>query len=1512
MAKKITSDTLINPSQSWSGKVHDGYAASSDALPFSGDQVETFIKNQIKGKNGYVVIENGYILCFPDEETYQAFITPDNELYQDEQKCLICPKAQLPTTGGETKSDALAIYGIDATQYYTKGASTITLKFKVRNIVDGETNTDINVLITDANGVSLYNRLRPAADSDGYYTAVIPGSSLKNIENTSDIITLTVTRSGEEREVSRNITIRCVDLSLSLDKDFNLGIINPSSINYVPIFTLPQGVTALKLCIDLYAPSNELFKHFETANLVTNNLASVALDWSNMPMSGVYMAKAYLDMGNGMVQSNVVKSRLMGVLDAQKDGTTLVAIEPIGTATLYENIVPRIYVYNAGQETAHVRISLNNGNKTELSIPTGRIYIDYTATVEDSNNTLRVEVIDSNSNVVAVGEDTFTATGDFNWKTIAGYRYNLVAKSRSNSELPTPAHWGYVNSLTDGKWKGSTQELTKFTNVKFNDYGSGWTTNSLHLVGGGKAAINYPIFYDTTAYSERNNGGGVLAKGRTLRIRFKTNNVVDNSKHLIECWDGKVGFWVTADTIYVKMGEGGEITTDPWNGDQATQNNRHFDANTPIDLAITIQPYYNASFQETGHFATMYVNGQFAGEAKLTNTSLTQSSAMPITLNSEGADLDVYEITAYESCLSSFQILQNFVMGLGSLADMKTEFQKNQCYTGDGTVNFNETFKYCLWLSQRAGDTVDGTLNILVNTYTFPPEETSTDTIAPGQQELELFFFKNGKVDTDRSIKYVGKNNKDLRVRIQGTSTAFEYRKNMRYDVKGTVQVYRWSEEAYKAAGSLNPSDGWVYKEDRTKLNLYIRGNKTTENACKILTTKTNYNESTSTRNLPMAKWSEDAMRYLSQHGYPDILTPPQKADSKIRQCIDGIPAVQFTHNVGSSDYQFSGKIDLITDKKNASVFGFSDGGHDYSAEFRNGNTDICDFRCPDLTKAGKYLDGTFADTKKGYDCFEYRWPDLDTGDVYYGDGYIGKDSALQRLFDFVFNCHPDFIGYKSKNGQLSSTNATLTIKGVSGYPDNKDNRLKKFKEELKYYVNVDSFTFNAFASRVHLWTDQRGKNQFYTHFDGDEVVADFDDDINVKGTKYEVLRLLPYDIDTSERGDNASRLRYDFTRLYGDADVYNDTVSVVTAAKEWLASQDVVEDKDKFINERILNKHSALYELLDATMQETYADMFAQLSKGGLLGEESIRKYAFTNEVDCYNSVIYNADTAYKYMASGTYADQQKAHGSAKEDLLWWAKGRMYFMGGENGAGDFTSSTLDGVMCMDSVLDDWNRANRISNDTITISIKSQYRNYIDASFGTGGSAQRAYAEDPTKYYNVKLNTTGISNEDSGRFHLYGQRYYADIADFSHLYIQSITNWGGCTALRMLKFGDKDERYKNPVLQSIKQKGDTFGAEVVDLRNCTAYADSDFRAFPSMKELYLTGCSALLEMQLPATNNLEKLYAPKNLTKIELNGLDKLTEFDVEGIGNAEAISVKGCPDVVVESVINRLTDYYK
>ena len=179
-------------------------------------------------------------------------------------------------------------------------------------------------------------------------------------------------------------------------------------------------------------------------------------------------------------------------------------------------------------------------------------------------------------------------------------------------------------------------------------------------------------------------------------------------------------------------------------------------------------------------------------------------------------------------------------------------------------------------------------------------------------------------MDASRSIKYVARLAGALRIRVQGTSTAAMPKKNLRYDgrIEDGIYAIKWNEEAddWYEINEANISAGYVKLVK--KLSIVI--NSTDDIPCTLLTTKTNYNESTGTRNLPNALWVNDAINALAK-AYPEdygtLLSPPQKVDARVRQTINGLPALQYYYNLDNQTYSFTGKLDIITDKSNQGVF---------------------------------------------------------------------------------------------------------------------------------------------------------------------------------------------------------------------------------------------------------------------------------------------------------------------------------------------------------------------------------------------------------------------------------------------------------------------------------------------------------------------------------------------------------------------------------------------------------------
>ena len=67
-----------------------------------------------------------------------------------------------------------------------------------------------------------------------------------------------------------------------------------------------------------------------------------------------------------------------------------------------------------------------------------------------------------------------------------------------------------------------------------------------------------------------------------------------------------------------------------------------------------------------------------------------------------------------------------------------------------------------------------------------------------------------------------------------------------------------------------------------------------------------------------------------------------------------------------------------------------------------------------------------------------------------------------------------------------------------------------------------------------------------------------------------------------------------------------------------------------------------------------------------GFLNKDAILARMEDNQVDIYNSLMYNANSEYSYTENAE--DYQKTHGAAKEHTAWFVEGRMHYYSARQG----------------------------------------------------------------------------------------------------------------------------------------------------------------------------------------------------------------------------------------------------
>ena len=1037
------------------------------------------------------------------------------------------------------------------------------------------------------------------------------------------------------------------------------------------------------------------------------------------------------------------------------------------------------------------------------------------------------------------------------------------------------------------------------------------------------------------------------------------------------------------------MNIGEELISSPaQNHALSKTNTRRFQEGTKIDLTIVVPKYYEGT-SVTDREVLYYINGEVAGYTKLDSnvTTLNQVTPALLTFGGDGAVLSLFDVRYWNRPLTSLEVFHTYTMSLDSSVQINNIFKKNSYYTEESqqaVVTLTDALNYGKWLASQ------GTTNFAVWVSTnlcneedgvLPTYDRKTKTSDLTTRGEGFYYFRftrdssgNGIIDTAKTF-YVqgvknGNGNSSLRFRRQGTSTADSTKSNIRVDIEGStaypVYLHRFISEA--AGFSTEPES--VFTSEKVRI-WQIPDEEAIP--CYLLTLKKNPNDSTQARNLPTAKWYEDCARYLATQSdeYMECLTQPQRVEYqsivdnrsdlntraeriaaiKTRQCVDGIPSVGFRldysyvsdngtdanldarfNPINNSVTSFAGQFDAITDKTNMDVFGFGlrntqdasgtiiqtnlVNDEDFSVEWRNNGSDACCFQTNDLSGMGAIID--YNGGKYGTDWMEYRYPKANLhpwqDNAIYGNTSIGmeSDGPIQRLFDLVNTCSPlksdptysaELLGKSYWNGAVLTNAAIVEAGGTVGYlprrngngsirtwvADNLANRKAIFREELGYCACVKQFLLNALLIDAGCMVDQDVKNQFFTYFTGET---------DTYGNKR--LRMLGYDFDSSWGMDNDDNFRFKYTVKYDDG-LYDGQGSKSNLSMLWKLVYDCF--------------HSEL------------VTMASMLYAGGFLRSTGIDSYMFTNEVDIYNSMIYNANSKYSYMGN-VVSDWTKVHGSAREHNKWFVEGRMYFMGSRYYASGSDLSN-DQAQFEPKYVGDGEafysnpflaRRTAIGSHGLYWELGVTAYERTGAAFAVGTNTPDYSVEiDVTTAYDAVtglptadpvsetryIGTTASVNVTQSDFHTYvfGCKHLKTITGLPNLFIGSITSWGNLVNLESLELGSTESivsgedtyYYENPFLTSLNiNEGVIFGScknlNLAGLSGLTGVVS--LTAFPILETFEGIRMDSATTIVMPAGSSLRSVRYPKNMTSWTLDNKPNLTSIAFEGYSSIQSISV--------------------
>lgn len=434
----------------------------------------------------------------------------------------------------------------------------------------------------------------------------------------------------------------------------------------------------------------------------------------------------------------------------------------------------------------------------------------------------------------------------------------------------------------------------------------------------------------------------------------------------------------------------------------------------------------------------IYINGIMTGAVQYpADDDFSQSAPVNITFGSNECTMDIYCIRVYDNNLTRHQILDNWIADTQNIDDKLARYNRNDIFDVDGSS---------ILISKLPVD--------LPYLYLTAP---ALPTYKGNKLPVDGYY--SDRQNQDKSFEFSG-----ATADVQGTSSAGYARKN--YKIK---------------------FDNGFVVNGVTQANYQMRDDSI---ATKTFTFKADVASSEGANNVELVRLYNAICPYK---------TPPQKADSSIRQGIDGFPIIIF-HDDGTNT-NFVGKYNFNNDKGTPEVYGFAVG--DESWEILNNTSDRVLWKNAD-----------FSGTEWQND-FEARYP---------------KDNTnVQNLAAFA--------AWLVSTDQTAATNATLetpvTYDEVSYTTDSADYRLAKFKAELANYVEIDSTVFYYLFTELFLMVDSRAKNAFPSKFGTGKICW------------------LPYDFDTAIGINNEGALVFsyhleDIDQIGSGADVFNGQKSVL------------------------------------------------------------------------------------------------------------------------------------------------------------------------------------------------------------------------------------------------------------------------------------------------------------------------------------------------------------------------------
>ena len=639
-------------------------------------------------------------------------------------------------------------------------------------------------------------------------------------------------------------------LNLSVTSDFDSVTAYTGAIPFV-YTPIGDGLKTVHVLID----GNEIYTE-ETE--VTNRQQTLDIPAQS---HGAHKLEVYL---SASVQGIDLESRRLSfaIICVEEGNTTPIIASSLDTidTTQYDTVTIPFLVYDPQNNPAQITLSIDNiavsGREVDRTMQSW-IYKPTTTgtkTLAIMCNGVRKMF------TLNVAESIITSEAE-----TQNLELFLTSQGRSNQDM-NKEEWTYKTIAA------------QFEGMNYQT--NGWVVDAdgntaMRLSGGATMTIPLKLF-----------ATDLRQTGKTIELEFAVRQINDYESVVLSCLQGGVGLELTPNTI--------RLTSE-----QSSMETKYKE-DERVRVSFVIEKRANNRLMQ------IYINGIKSQSLQYPdNDGFTQPSPVGISVNSDTAVVDIYNIRSYNNNLNAQQLLDNYIADLDDIDKKMAIFKRNQVYDIYGNLSYAKLVEQIPVLiitgelSQYKGDKKTVTIEYTDSNH---PEKSFTAT--------------------------------NVELNVQGTSSQYYPRKNYKGKFKGGFDMTESGkhEDMFTLDESaVLPANAFCFKAD--------------------------FAESSGTHNTGLANYIGWMLNQAK------ILTEPQKKNGLIRTTVYGEPCLIFHRTTSGSTPQFIGKYNFNTDKSAENTFGFADG--DESWEFLNNTSDRSNFLSDDFSGdgwkndfEGRYPDG--------------------------------------------------------------------------------------------------------------------------------------------------------------------------------------------------------------------------------------------------------------------------------------------------------------------------------------------------------------------------------------------------------------------------------------------------------------------------------------------------------------------------------------------------------------------------